>query len=178
VLSVAEDDGGKRQPVTLVNADFLPRAFLVGQARLFETYDDILAYMKTDEFDPAGEVLLMGSEDEGVDSPGQEGPGTVEIIEYGARGMTLKAEAISSCYLVVSDVYYPGWRVYVDGNEDNLLRADYAFRAVRIDPGVHVVKMEYTPLFFKIGVLFSLAGIGLLTVLVSSRRGAVSVRGG
>jgi hypothetical protein len=37
--------------------------------------------------------------------------------------------------------------------------------------------MEYKPLSFKIGLLFSAAGLALLAVLVSSRRGTPSVTG-
>jgi hypothetical protein len=174
VLSVAQAEDGRRRPVSLFNDDFLPRAFVVGQARFFDTYAEVLEYMRSGEFEPAEQVLLKpqrkGREPgRDLDSPVLEDVGTADIVEYGPNGMTVDVYVDRISYLVVSDVYYPGWRVYVDGNERALFRADYAFRAVRLHPGDRVVRMEYKPPYFKIGLLFSAAGIALLAVLVSFR---------
>ena len=176
VLSIAAAGDGKRRPVSLLNADFLPRAFIVGRAHFFETYTEVLDYMRSGEFEPATEVLLIPrrkGREPGLDEDSLPLPdvGTAEIAEYGPNGMTINVDVESISYLVVSDVYYPGWRVYVDGNERALFRANYAFRAVRLQPGDQVVRMEYKPPYFTIGLLFSAAGIALMAVLVSSRRG-------
>ncbi|MFH1312163.1 MAG: YfhO family protein [Candidatus Eisenbacteria bacterium] len=175
ILSVGETEGRKRRPVTLLNDDYLPRAFIVDRARFFDTHAEILEYMKTGEFEPAEEVLLKprrkGREpDQDPDSLVTGTPGTAEITDHGPNGVTIAVEVERISYLVVSDVYYPGWRVYVDGNERALFRADCAFRAVRIRPGDRVVRMEFRPQYFRIGLLFSAAGIALLAVLISSRR--------
>jgi hypothetical protein len=169
LVAVAEM-GDKRQPISWLNADCLPRAFLVSRARYFDTYGGILAYMKTADFDPAWEVLLVGDSRAIEEAPVSDDPGDVEIIDYGANEVTLRARAATGCYLVLSDTYYPGWRVYLNGEEADLLRADYAFRAVRLAPGVNTVRMEYTPLYFRAGLLLSLAGVALLAVLISHSR--------
>jgi uncharacterized membrane protein YfhO len=84
----------------------------------------------------------------------------------------IRADVRRPSYLIVSDTYYPGWMAFVDGAEAEVLRADYAFRAVALGPGAHEVRMVYRPLLFKIGIVFSAAGIALLVVLISTGREA------
>ncbi len=182
VLSVLELPGGIRRPVSWVNVNHLPRAFLVNRPRYFDTFGEILAYMKGGRFDPASEVLLkrndLGDGEEPGDTLSAVDTGTVEIVEHTPNKVEFRVNALSTCYLVVSDVYFPGWRVFIDGDEGDLLRADYAFRAVRLGPGMHNVRMTYLPVYFRIGVIFSGAGIALLAVLISSKSGSSLSRGG
>ena len=59
-------------------------------------------------------------------------------------------------WLVVSDVYYPGWKAFVDDHEQTVFRADYLFRAVKVASGKHEVVFQYTPLSIKIGSLLTI----------------------
>jgi len=183
VLTLGERQGKWRRPTALVNEDHLPRAFLVAGPHFFESYETMLEYMKTGAFDPALEVLLLAGQGGAPDGRTPEGAseqvrqatagpvkGSVETLTYGPNGMEYHVETEEECYLVFSEVYYPGWRASIDGAEQEMLRADYAFRAIRLGPGTHTVKIRYTPLFFRIGLLLSLAGLGLLGVLIASGR--------
>lgn len=183
VLTLGERQGKWRRPTAAVNEDYLPREFLVASTHFFESYGSMLEYMKTGEFDPAGEVLLLGGQGGAPDgrtpegasggtrkNPGGPVEGSVETLAYGPNGMEYRVETGEECYLVFSEVYYPGWRAFVDGAEHEMLRADYAFRAIRLGPGTHSVRIRYTPLYFRIGLLLSLAGLGLLGVLIASGR--------
>ena len=73
--------------------------------------------------------------------------------------------------LVVSDTWYPGWKAVaypVQNNEvwksggkpKKIMRANYAFRAIALEPGEYEVHFAYEPVSFKIG-----AFISLLTVI-------------
>lgn len=160
---------GPRQAVAQINNDFLPRAFLVSSARYFPTDEAVLAYMKAGGFDPRREVLLVGQSLSGGETTDLE-PGRAEIVKYDETGLVVEVEARTRCFLVVSDVFYPGWRVRVDDARGTLLRADYAFRAVQVEPGVHRVSMTYKPPLFTIGLLFLAAGVALVAVMISSRQ--------
>ena len=41
--------------------------------------------------------------------------------------------------MVLSEVYYPSWKAYVDGYPTHLYVADGALRAVAVPPGDHIV---------------------------------------
>ena len=83
-------------------------------------------------------------------------------------------EAASDALLVLSDLYYPGWRAVVDGRPADILRANYLMRAVAVPAGRHTVGFVYEPASFKAGIAASLAGglaIALMVLLhVRSRR--------
>ena len=71
-------------------------------------------------------------------------------------------------YLILSDSYYPGWRVWVNGMEQRMLRANYAFRAVFLDTGQNQVIFRYLPTSFRIGwwvMMASLAVAGAVLII-------------
>ena len=63
------------------------------------------------------------------------------------------------------DSYYPGWRAYVDGKQAEILRANYAFRAVRVPAGKHRVEFVYRPRSFYAGL--SVTSVALLIGIVA-----------
>jgi uncharacterized membrane protein YfhO len=70
----------------------------------------------------------------------------------------------------LSDTYFPGWRVFVDGKEEKIYRADYNFRAVPISAGKHRVEFVYDPLSFKMGAIITFLGIiGCLVIGLAVR---------
>ncbi len=98
----------------------------------------------------------------------QYGPGTAEIVSYRPQEVVVKTESGQPKILFLSDNYYPGWKAKVDGNEVEILRADYTFRAVPLVPGNHTVRFYYDSLIFKVGLMVSsLSLIVLFGYLVS-----------
>jgi uncharacterized membrane protein YfhO len=64
-------------------------------------------------------------------------------------------------------------RAWVDGAETEILRANYAFRAVAMPAGTHLVKMSFEPALWRWGLV--LAG---LTATVESLFGLWPLRRG
>jgi len=60
------------------------------------------------------------------------------------------------------DTAYPGWKVEIDGKAQPWQVANYAFRAVAVPHGRHVVKWAFRPASFKVGLFFSLIAGALL----------------
>ncbi len=89
----------------------------------------------------------------------QYGDGTAEIVSYKPQEVIVKTESSQPKLLFLSDNYYPGWRATVDGNEVEILRADYTFRAVPLVPGQHIVRFYFDSLSFKLGLLISLGSL-------------------
>jgi hypothetical protein len=170
LMSVADVGGARPEAVSLSNVGYLPRAYLVPRARFFGTHEEILMYMKSGDFDPAAEVLLQGPQVSTPQVPTGVPPGSATLVEYTPHRVGIDVEVESDSYLFLSDVHYPGWKAMLDGEEVELLMANYAFRAVRLGPGSHTVRMEYVPLYFRIGLIFSAAGAGLVILMLASRR--------
>ncbi len=64
---------------------------------------------------------------------------------------SLRIQTRKPALLVVSDLYYPGWRALLDGSDWPIFRADYLFRAVLIPSGQHIVEFKYQPWSFALG---------------------------
>jgi len=153
------------------NDDVLPRAYVVSQARVISDDEELLAELLSQTFDPRRTVLLRPA-------PSQEPfsyppiPCLLSLIplspEYSPNTVKIEVALDRDGYLVLSDTYYPGWRAYVDGEEKEILRANYAFRAVPLESGQHTVLFKYNPLSFKVGLVISLAtwGVIILGLLV------------
>ena len=196
VLTAFRGETPRSQPTKLLNGDFLPRAFVVTKPHMFSHYGEMLAYLKTGDFDPRREVLLEedtsgahgAAPDRRADasggafaSPPEDAPAVAwraEIVKREEADLTIDVETAAPGYQVVSDVFYPDWRVSVDGIPKRLLRADYAFRAVAIEPGRHTVDMRYKPRYFTLGLLFSVAGIAFVALMVLAAESRTASEGG
>jgi hypothetical protein len=62
---------------------------------------------------------------------------------------------------VVTDTFYPGWRVYVDNTEQPLLQINHAFRGVKITKGTHEVRFVYDSSTVTKGFILSAVGLFL-----------------
>jgi uncharacterized membrane protein YfhO len=82
----------------------------------------------------------------------------------------IEVSADSDGYLVLTDAWYPGWTATIDGAPVEILRADVAFRAVRVGPGAHRVEFRYEPQTVRAGVAVSAgAWTALLAVALIGR---------
>jgi len=79
----------------------------------------------------------------------------VEITNYSINSVSIKAKLDADGYLFLSDVYYPGWKVKIDGEKEKIYRANYLFRAVYLDKGEHNVYFYFQPSSFIIGAMIS-----------------------
>ncbi len=84
---------------------------------------------------------------------------SASISAYEANKVTITVYANSPGLLFLSDTYYPGWEAYVDGDKTTIYRANFAFRAVPVRQGQHVVTFVYRPASFVLGILLSSIGI-------------------
>jgi hypothetical protein len=98
--------------------------------------------------------------------------GHVQVIRYEAESVLLHISAPDDCWLFGTERYAAGWRAQVDGNDVELCRADFCFRALQVPRGTHVVRMEYEPWIWKPLLAISwglsfvvLAGWGAIGVL-------------
>ena len=156
------------------NDDALPRASVVSQVRVISDDEELLAELSSATFDPYHTVLLQPAPAQEPFCPSVSYPLSLIPLspEYSPNAVKVEVALDRDGYLVLNDTYYPGWRAYVDGEEKEILRANYAFRAVPLESGQHTVLFKYDPLSFKMGFAISLATWGaiVLSMTVSGLR--------
>ena len=152
-----------------VNAGALPRALLFTDVQIVTDHAAAWDAIHAGSFDPARTVVLEDEEsgDSRLEAGDRATPvprgGHVTFVRYGLNEVVLQVRTPVSAYLVLTDVFYPGWRATVDGVPTEVLRADYAFRAVPLSPGEHHVRMEFAPWTWQVGLAISaLTWIGLV----------------
>ncbi len=109
---------------------------------------------------------------EGVSVPNAQ----IEWLDYRATRLRLRVTNPSNqeSWLLLSDTYYPGWRARVNGKAVPLVRANHAFRAVPVPPGVSEVEMGYSPRLIAVVLPFVgaalLASVLFVPALIASAR--------
>ena len=67
-------------------------------------------------------------------------------------------------FILLNEIYYPGWKARVDGKPVEMLRSDSIFRTVYVPAGIHRLEFDFHPNHFQTGAAISLlALIGCLT---------------
>lgn len=120
-------------------------------------------------FDPA-EVALLESESFAPNNnppllQTAKGEAEVSLTRYEPRRIELKTRNASDRFLVLSEVFYPGWKALVDGIETETYKADYALRGIRVPSGEHKIEFFYEPASFKLGLAISGLGVMFLSLI-------------
>ena len=151
--------------------ELLPRAWLINDYLVENEKNKIIQVLSSAEFNPKVNVVLEESPKWGVGVPDFSVNKDVVESEVSEPGLSLyQVTSEKRAILFESAAYYPGWKVSVDGKEEKLLRANYAFRAVAIPPGIHRVKFYYKSNLVLLGLLLSISSfVYLVYSLITNR---------
>ena len=97
----------------------------------------------------------------------------MRINRYNQNEILIDLQTNEPGILFLSELYFPAWKAWIDGQETEVLRANHAFRAVAVQPGFHQVRFEYRSESVTRGAAASgVTGLLILAVcLVFYRRG-------
>jgi hypothetical protein len=90
----------------------------------------------------------------------------VQVVRDDPTRIELVAHLRTPGLVVLADVYYPGWRLRIDGRPAEILRTNGAMRGALVGAGEHRLVYEYDPASLKIGVGLTVAGIAALALLM------------
>ncbi|MGH7551626.1 MAG: YfhO family protein, partial [Longimicrobiales bacterium] len=151
------------------NRNALPRAYLAGRTEVVPD-PGAVARLLDPGFDRRTTVLLPEALPMGV-SVQPDPQGAVTWAERGINESTLRVTTDRPALLVLSENYYPAWKVEVDGAATPLFRANYTFRAVPVPAGEHTVRFHYESDVLKasasasIAILLVLIAVGLIGLI-------------
>jgi hypothetical protein len=152
---------------------FLPRAFLVSDFKVLPT-SRILSFMQSGDFNPRNTVLFERSDlpkglSKQIPESIHQEVGTNEILLYSPNQVQLKVKSNMDTFLVLNDIYYPGWKCYVNGVSKKIHRCNFLFRAIKLQKGDHNVHFIFEPLLVKVGIAMTFITL-LFSFLVLSRK--------
>ena len=150
----------------------IPYAVFVGKSVL-KNEEEVLSFMKSENFDLHQVVVLESQREKGEPFSHPEKPlsGSCEVLQYSFETITLKASVNQPAYLVLSEIYYPGWHATVDGEKAEVLQGNYLFRVIPLAQGEHEVCLRFVSWPFRIGGVISIVTLVGALWLLQRRRG-------
>lgn len=151
----------------------LPRTKFYSSFQVVTNDATALSLLRSPAFDPA-QAVLVAQEPLNITTTTTNAPGEAAITGYAPNHVIVKTKSAAAGVLLLNDRWHPGWKVTVDGQPAELLRANFIMRGVAVPVGEHTVEFRFQPPHGTLWVsLSALAGglvlVGLL-VLVPERR--------
>ncbi|MBI4631612.1 MAG: YfhO family protein, partial [Chloroflexi bacterium] len=118
------------------------------------------------DFDPTKKVIIEGE----VNRSASSGTGSIRITHYGTESLNVMIDSTSDGWFYINDVWYPGWKAWVNGEETPVYRANGTFRAVRVPSGQHTVFMKYESTYLSLGIWIAMATWALIGIIFLFRK--------
>jgi hypothetical protein len=146
------------------NESALPRAFAVGQVKVISDEEKVLSELTL--FDPKKFAILEEKPAWTLDDPSLFRE--AEVALYSPNRIVVQANLSTPGLLVLSELWYPGWRAYDNDQKVTIHRANYLLRSVYLEEGRHTVEFVYDPLSIRLGLWVSAGAVlGLVVYIVS-----------
>ena len=146
------------------NPNVLPRAYIVHHVEVAPR--DWAQMLQSPQFNVHRTALLdapLSADQSAALSPSPiRSCAQASITRYEAQRVDIEAQTAAPGLLVLSDVYYPGWQVSVDGRAAQTLQVNHALRGVYLSAGAHTVSFTFRPTIFYVGLAVTV----LTTLLV------------
>lgn len=154
------------------NKKVLPRVFLASNYIVQKDRNKIIQTIFNQNFNLRDRIILEEDILKKMEFSKDENARVV-IKMYSSNKIVLQTNAASNMLLFLSDNYFPGWKVNVDGKSERIYRANYSFRAVPVEKGSHEIVFWYYPDSFDLGLkisLITLVGLLLATFILKVRK--------
>lgn len=151
----------------------------LGQAQLYplalvdtdssNQFQKIVEIQLKDEFVPRDEAVMLSSEAGKLSKKKFSGEGVIEMTKYAPNKISYTTSSNDKQLAVFSEVYYQdGWKAYVDGKEQEILKVNYMLRGLELPAGNHKVEFVYTSEKYERATVFSWIGSILLILLAGA----------
>lgn len=92
-------------------------------------------------------------------------------IEYGNDYIKGTVSTDSRGILQITTSYSDGWKAYVDGKEQEVIKVNEAFIGTIIEEGEHEIEFKYETPYLTLGIVFSILGlVSFIIILITEKR--------
>jgi hypothetical protein len=137
--------------------------------------------MMSDYFDPRQMLVFEDPQQEEAFSPSPraalrmggnsrsecsmtDGTEHCKIKAYKNEEIDLSVTMNDEGYLVLSEINYPGWVAYVNGQRRQLFTGNYLFRVLPLPKGDHDIVIKFEPTSFKVGMIITAVTVFFVTL--------------
>lgn len=147
--------------------DALPRVYMTGRPLIARDQEAVWETLRARPFEPLESAVVT---QEIADTYGLAGLAEgrighrIDQLDVEANTAVMRVVNDQAGLLVMSDIYYPGWRARVDGTPQPIFEVNGMARGILLSPGAHEITMAFQPRSFRIGAVIT--GIALLCYVV------------
>lgn len=152
--------GGKTMP--LFNPYALGNAWFVDEVKYVDNANEEIEALRS--IDLARTVVVDKRFADCVKSSAADSLNAITLKAYKPNALTYEVNTAKGGTVVLSEIYYPGWRSYVDGKEVEHGRADYVLRAMNVPAGKHTVEFVFDPQSLHVTEGIAFTALALLAV--------------
>lgn len=91
---------------------------------------------------------------------------SIQLVTYEPNYLKYEVDSKNGGTVVFSEIYYPGWRSSIDGQEVSHGRANYILRAMNVPAGKHVIEFSFDPLSLHVTEKIAFIALGILALVV------------
>ena len=95
---------------------------------------------------------------------GQDSLNVVTLTDYRPNALRYEVDSPKGGTVVFAEIYYPGWRSYIDGEEVAHGRANYILRAMNVPSGKHTVEFKFDPQSLHVTEAVAFAALAVLAL--------------
>ncbi len=154
------------------NADAFGNAWFVDSVKFVESANEEILALNDENL--KNKAIVNKNEYSGL-SAGYVHDSTAEISlvtekPYNPNSRKYSVRTSNNALAVFSEIYYsPDWRVYIDGNPAEYVRADYLLRAMEIPAGEHTIEFRNdAPTFHKWEMVELISSIFLVVLIAGA----------
>ena len=143
------------------NATPCPRAWAVSSIIVEPSVEQVLRRIQEPDFDP----MRMAFVDRplGITFPNADHqlPQEVAFSHYQDDRFELDVSVAQTSFLVLSEMYYPGWQATVNGSPTPIYRTNGLLRGIEVRPGQNHVVFNYRPRSVMFGAALTALAFGV-----------------
>jgi len=146
--------------------DTLPRVYVIPNGVTVKDTKEALQNIKDGKFDLKSTILIE-------DYPSFSGDQIYKEIAIKNRSsdkIILNTFSSKRGFLVLSEIYYPGWKAFDNSKELKIYKGDGLVRVLPLSSGTHNIKFVYDPLSYTYGKYISIISVLLIIVFIYLKR--------
>ena len=154
--------GGETLPVK--NPYAFGNAWFVNSVRYVENANEEIASLHN--MNPRDMAVADKKFEQVMGNASADSLNTIVMTSYAPNALAYDAQVNSpeGALAVFSEIYYPGWKSFIDGEEVPHGRADYVLRAMHIPAGEHTILFTFDPDSLHATETIAFCALGLLLV--------------
>lgn len=156
----------KKKTYQQQSLEAIKRAWFVRQTVKVDDEEAALRYIRSDQFRPFEEVIFEAPEADKLklplknDSPPvskQEPKVEIRVHELSPEHLKIEISSHPGGFLVLSEIYYPGWYATIENQEIPVYRANSILRCIYLKENINQIDVKFRPASLRYGAFISLS---------------------